>query len=217
MLCSVDVDETTASPLVQGANCQDSFGVSLVPGETVSVVDFCFTDILGSIHVFGYLDLNDDGVFNAGDTAFPDSPGKTFQLLDQSGLVIDTQTTINGMAWFENLVPGQYSVRENPIPNGFELTTLPNERPFTVLSGEELVYEAGVAMLDPDQFETIIGDELRWGNTEQVIPPESEIGGTILSIDSTSLILAGAQMNALWIAPGLVAAVGIGLVILRRK
>ncbi len=218
MLCSVDVDETTASPLVQGANCQDSFGVSLVPGETVSVVDFCFTDILGSIHVFGYLDVDGDGTFNAGDTAFPDTPGKTFELLDESG-VIDTQTTINGMAWFENLVPGQYSVRENPVPDGFELTTLPNERPFTVGSGEELVYEDGAAMLPPNsqRVERNLGDELRWGNTEQVIPPESEIGGTILSIDSISLILAGAQMNALWIAPGLVAAVGIGLVILRRK
>ncbi len=175
--------------------------------------------ILGSIHIFGYLDTDGDGILDGDEVAFPDDPGKTFELLDSTGSVIATQITTGGEVWFENLMPGTYSVRENPVPNGFDLTTLPNERPFTVGSGEELVYEDGAAMLPPNsqRVERNLGDELRWGNTEQVIPPESEIGGTILSIDSTSLILAGAQMTSLWLVPVLIAGAGIGLVFLRRK
>ncbi len=42
------------------------------------------------------------------------------------------------------------------------------------------------------------------------------IGGEIIPIDATSLILAGAQMNAAWIIPVLAAA-GIGAFILRKK
>ena len=50
------------------------------------------------------------------------------------------------------------------------LTTLPNQRTFTIISGEELVYEDGAAMLpEGDQrFETNLGDELRWGNAPSV-------------------------------------------------
>ena len=51
------------------------------------------------------------------------------------------------------------------FPTAIALTTLPNERTFTIISGEELVYEDGAAMLpDGDQrFETNLGDELRVG------------------------------------------------------
>ena len=122
----------------------------------------------GSIHVFGFLDEDGDGIQDSNEDAFPDDPGKTFELLDADGNVIETQTTMAGMVWFEQLVPGTYTVRENPIPDGYALTTLPNERTFTIISGQELVYEDGAAMLpDGDQrFETNLGDELRWGNTE---------------------------------------------------
>jgi hypothetical protein len=120
----------------------------------------------GSIHVFGFLDEDGDGVQDDNEGAFPDDPGKTFELLDENGEVIETQVTMDGMVWFEQLTPGTYTVRENPIPTGFELTTLPNERTFTIISGQELVYEDGAAMLpDGDQrFETNLGDDLRWGN-----------------------------------------------------
>jgi hypothetical protein len=122
----------------------------------------------GSIHVSGFLDTDGDGILDPGEGPFPDDPGKTFELLDENGNVIATATTFNGMVWFEQLPPGTYTVRENPIPDGFGLSTLPNERTFTLISGEELVYEDGAAMLPAGdrRFETNVGDELRWGNTE---------------------------------------------------
>jgi hypothetical protein len=94
--------------------------------------------------------------------------------LDESGNVIAMQATIYGMASFEQLTPGTYTVRENPIPDGFELTTLPNERTFTIISGEELVYQDGAAGLPvgDQRFETNLGYELRWGNTPPInLPP----------------------------------------------
>jgi len=42
------------------------------------------------------------------------------------------------------------------------------------------------------------------------------IGGTILPIDSTSLILAGAQMTASWMIPVIIAGIGFAIVILRK-
>ena len=37
----------------------------------------------GSIHVFGFLDEDGDGIQDANEGAFPDDPGKTFELLDE--------------------------------------------------------------------------------------------------------------------------------------
>jgi len=44
----------------------------------------------------------------------------------------------------------------------------------------------------------------------------SPVGGTMIPIDTTSLLLAGAQMNAAWLIPVIVSAIGIGIVIARK-
>ena len=43
------------------------------------------------------------------------------------------------------------------------------------------------------------------------------VGGEFLPIDSTALLLAGAQMTAAWLIPVLVAGAGIGLFVVSRK
>ena len=145
--------------------------VVLEPGEFNHTIDAGLFR-KGSIHVFGFLDEDGDGIQDPNEGAFPNTPGKTFQLLDVSGTVINTQTTVDGMAWFDQLTPGTYTVRENPIPAGFSLTTTPNARTFTIISGQELVYADGAAMLpEGDQrFETNLGDQLRWGNAPEIEP-----------------------------------------------
>jgi len=42
------------------------------------------------------------------------------------------------------------------------------------------------------------------------------IGGTMIPLDTTALLLVGAQMNAAWMIPVIVAAIGIGIVIARK-
>ena len=47
-------------------------------------------------------------------------------------------------------------------------------------------------------------------------PSPSAIGGEMIPIDTPTLILAGAQMNAVWMIIVIVSAVGIGIVIVRK-
>jgi len=49
-----------------------------------------------------------------------------------------------------------------------------------------------------------------------IFGPMILIGGTLLPIDSTSLILAGAQMTAAWMIPVIIAGIGIAIVIARK-
>ncbi len=48
-------------------------------------------------------------------------------------------------------------------------------------------------------------------------PPSTQIGGEIISINSSALLVAGAQSNLAWILTALVAAVGIGIFVVSRK
>ena len=61
----------------------------------------------GSIHAFGFLDINGDGIQNSGDSAFPDIPGKTFQLNGPNGFT-QTVTTTSGKANWVSLMPGTW-------------------------------------------------------------------------------------------------------------
>ena len=42
------------------------------------------------------------------------------------------------------------------------------------------------------------------------------VGGEMINVDSTALILAGGQMTAAWLIPAIVSAIGIGIVIARK-
>jgi len=46
---------------------------------------------------------------------------------------------------------------------------------------------------------------------------EQQVGGVQLPLDNTSLLLAGAQMNAAWMIPVLLSGIGIGLFVVSRK
>jgi len=43
------------------------------------------------------------------------------------------------------------------------------------------------------------------------------IGGTMIPIDTTALLLAGAQMNAAWMIPVIAAGIGIGVFVIKRR
>lgn len=48
------------------------------------------------------------------------------------------------------------------------------------------------------------------------IKPQSVVGGDLIPLDSTMILLAGTQMTAAWVIPMVVSAVGIGIVIARK-
>jgi len=54
------------------------------------------------------------------------------------------------------------------------------------------------------------------GNRVLGVGEDIFVGGTLIPIGKTSLLLAGAQMTAVWLIPFIVAAIGIGIVILRK-
>jgi len=47
-------------------------------------------------------------------------------------------------------------------------------------------------------------------------PTFCPVGGTFEGVDTTSLVVVGAQMNAAWMIPVIVSAIGIGIVIARK-
>jgi len=47
-------------------------------------------------------------------------------------------------------------------------------------------------------------------------PAFCAVGGTFEGVDTTSLVVVGAQMNASWMIPVIVSAIGIGIVIARK-
>ncbi len=47
-------------------------------------------------------------------------------------------------------------------------------------------------------------------------PPDGVVGGTLIPIDATSLLLAGTQMTASWMIPVIVVGIGIAIVIARK-
>jgi len=59
-------------------------------------------------------------------------------------------------------------------------------------------------------------DDLQFPGPPCELPDESIVGGQIIPIETTSLLLAGAQSTT-WLIPVVVSAVGIGLVLVRRK
>jgi len=46
--------------------------------------------------------------------------------------------------------------------------------------------------------------------------PKSAVGGKMIPVDSTSLLVAGAQMNAAWMIPVIVSGIGIAIIIARK-
>jgi len=64
---------------------------------------------------------------------------------------------------------------------------------------------------------TDIFAETPTGNDIERIASICLVGGTLVPIDSTALLLVGAQMTASWLIPVIVAGVGIGIVLVSRK
>jgi len=76
---------------------------------------------------------------------------------------------------------------------------------------------------DPNTFQCIPDDQCPNG-IYGLLTAQNEIvhcflvsvGGEFLGVDSTALLVSGAQMNASWMIPVIISAIGIGIVIARK-
>lgn len=97
-----------------------------------------------------------------------------------------------------------------PIDEFFFVGVITSE-PFDIIEIREVGAEIGV--LEASHCE----DDF-WGDMfASTDIPEKLIGGTLIPIDSTSLLLAGTQMTASWMIPVLVAGTGIVLILVEKR
>jgi len=76
----------------------------------------------------------------------------------------------------------------------------------------------GLQIVDDDQVNNILSLAGRGMVTDEGIEQEQSIvGGELLPIKNTALLLAGLQSSAIWMIPLLVSGIGIGLFVFRKS
>jgi len=110
---------------------------------------------------------------------------------------------------------GQFVSSSGPLSGG---NALPGQTP-----GSTYIIEAWQCFPNPDDENIVITyDTTQWTliqvvvDTQSTIAPPPPVGGTFEGVNTASLLVAGAQANALWLIP-LITAIGIGIVVVNRK
>jgi len=93
-----------------------------------------------------------------------------------------------------------------------------------IRDGDRLYYEnRGLSPEQLDIIENSYLSDIIMRNTEissmqnnVFLMPSSVVGGHMIPVDTTTLMLAGAQNTAVWLIPVLVSAIGFGIVVLRK-
>jgi len=111
----------------------------------------------------------------------------------------------------------------NDLPQGCEITFNDTGWPGTIMDNTIWFVAADPVAdrLDPGDsffvnirftcFITSIDFDAQWSMKAP------SVGGEILPIDTTALLLAGVQTNAAWLIPVVLSVVGIGVILLRKK
>src|SRR3972149_2585402 len=114
---------------------------------------------------------------------------------------------VNGQNVATRIKLGGISTSENNVLIGHEDSFLP--RPFSGLIDEVTIYNRALS-------QTEIQGIFDAGSAGKCKPISEVIGGTLIPIDTTSLLLAGAQSFS-WMIPAVLSALGIGLFLSSRK
>ena len=64
---------------------------------------------------------------------------------------------------------------------------------------------------------TSVSQAQNFGDIIIASSPGAAVGGELLPLDTTALLLAGVQMNAAWIIPVVAAGIGIGVFVIKRR
>jgi hypothetical protein len=180
--------QTTANPSPINLSAGEAYvaedGASgFPPGILVEITvpELAFGNTVpGSIHGLAFEDADGDGVFDS----FVDSalPGAGFTLTGVDGMgnpvgPVTASADAGGQFWFEDLIPGAYTVVFSP-PLGTVPTT-PTTTTLTISSRQEYVWADGAANLPPGspRVEINIRGELTFGAAPIVIDLEKLTNG----------------------------------------
>jgi len=158
-----------------------------------------------------------------------------FVLCDVDLLVINGDENLNCGGWIVNIDSNSIWVQASTIdqsgfisltweftsldwvdfPNGviLDVTAVEDQQPIGTLS-----FDAHSISLQTSPFTVNCGGPPTCDvgfhlEIEKTIP----IGGTLLPIDTTALLLAGAQMNAVWMIPVVAVGIGVGIYLVKRR
>ncbi len=120
-------------------------------------------------------------------------------------------------ATLETLDPSNGNVLTSvPRSEGIELDALGIRSDGTIFVAGTPFFGDGrdIWTIDTTGFMTLIGNGVRQVADLAFVP--CPVSGTMIPIDSTALLLVGAQTTAAWLIPVIVSAIGIGIVIARK-
>ena len=183
-------------------------------GNTLSSVEGIATDSSGNVFVTGAISNN----------VFQITPGGTItQIIDSTG---DGTNTLDDPRNIATDSSGNVFVVGKNTNNAFKIAT-----PGTCSTGGTActitkIMDAtgdggGNALSEPFDVATDSSGNVfvtgRDSNNAFKIAKDIPIGGTLIPIDTTTLLLAGVQSISMWMIPVVVAGIGIGIFVIKRR
>ena len=228
-----------------GGNPSDRGIIDLDTGNLVSTVGI-ITTAAGAQLSMGDLTVQPvtDILFAMGSNTFSGSGGELYTIdttTAQATLVGDTLAGVSGGLGFAPDGTLYYF----PVGSTFELWTLDptnanvltttptipadadNEADGLGVRGDGIIFISktgflgspfNISTIDPTNgVITLVGNNVDENISDLDFVPEASVGGELLSIDSTALILAGLQSSAIWMIPVLAGAAGVGAFYLKTR
>jgi len=172
-------------------------GLTVTGSNTLNILNFNGLGVVG-----GSADFTIDAIGNEFVTFdFSGTATNVIYVNPFAGQVGSSCVTCNtvGEAQIEAFDSGGSSLGIQNVDN-------PGSKDVSALFGNVPISHFTVTMLDAD---SIVIKEISFNLVQAV-------GGSLIPIDSTALLVTGAQINASWMIPAIVSAIGIGIVIARK-
>ena len=199
-----DIDSDVDPPFIAGP-------IVLAAGQTISNIDSGMFQNAG-IGDFVWHDLDGDGIQDGGEPGIADVTVNLRNSIDT--IQLDTTTTDGNGFYQFGLLPGSYIV-EFVLKAGFDGFSPEDAALDDTIDSDADVNtgKTGIITVTSGQGGTTVDAGMIQVNGE---PSPQPVGGTLIPIETTSLILAGTQMTAVWMIPIIVAGIGFAIVIARK-
>jgi len=195
----------TASDAAAGA----LFGISVSISGDTAIVGALTLGSFGSAYVFvkpggGWVDATEDAKLTQSDAAAGDFFGGSVSISGDTAIVGALQVDMNSGSAYVFMKPGGGWVDATEDQKLTASDTLPDDDfgGSVSISGETAIVGAPA--------------EPRAGSAYIFGEVSTAVGGELIPLDGTMVLLAGAQTSVAWMIPVIVSAIGIGIVIARK-